>query len=203
MNAKRTFFNGKELIVRKEFSMFDEAIREDGMLISSKILDIKVEPLLGYDKIWKEVIFKTYNNEIRFCYARILTSLETGKDTTVTYTCKDSLKGYVDYLDREIDNEHLEYEDIISGEFEGFSKEGYINISDMLGKYVLDENGKRYEFLRWNTFFDTLYGTYLGNGIKLCSYRDSRGEQCFGISNNLGCGRMYTKKEFLNIFGKK
>ena len=64
-------------------------------------------------KKWKEVIYKTYDNEVRFCYARTLTSLETGEETTFTYTCKDSLKGYVYHLDYEIDSEHLKYEDII------------------------------------------------------------------------------------------
>ena len=54
--AKRTFFDGKELIVRKETSVFDYAIEEDGLLISSKILNVRTQPLSGYVKKWKEVI---------------------------------------------------------------------------------------------------------------------------------------------------
>ena len=46
--AKRTFFDGKELIVRKETSVFDYAIEEDGLLISSKILNVRTQPLSGY-----------------------------------------------------------------------------------------------------------------------------------------------------------
>lgn len=201
--AKRTFFDGKELIVRKETSVFDYAIEEDGLLISSKILNVRTQPLSGYAKKWKEVIYKTYDNEVRFCYARTLTSLETGEETTFTYTCKDSLKGYVYHLDYEIDSEHLKYEDIISGEFEGFQRDKHINISDMLGKYVVANNGKKYKFLRWDFFFNTLYGTFEGHGIKVNSYTDNHGRQCFGIIDNNGCGYMYTKEEFLNIFGKK
>lgn len=203
MDAKRTFFNGKELIVRKENPEFEYPIVEEGLLITSKVLDISTHPLQGYKKEWKEVIYKTYENAVRFCYARTLTSIETGEDTTFTYTCKDSLKGFVDYLDFEIDNEHLKYEDLISGEFEGFEKDKYIKISDMLGKYVVASNGKKYKFLRWDFSFDTLYGTFEGHEIKVNSYTDKHGRQCFGIIDNNGCGDMYTKEEFLNIFGKK
>lgn len=143
MDAKRTFFNGKELIVRKENPEFEYPIVEEGLLITSKVLDISTHPLQGYKKEWKEVIYKTYENAVRFCYARTLTSIETGEDTTFTYTCKDSLN------------------------------------------------------------FDTLYGTFEGHGIKVNSYTDKHGRQCFGIIDNNGCGDMYTKEEFLNIFGKK
>ena len=38
MDAKRTFFNGKELIVRKENPEFEYPIVEEGLLIASKIL---------------------------------------------------------------------------------------------------------------------------------------------------------------------
>ena len=72
-----------------------------------------------------------------------------------------------------------------------------------LGKYVIASNGKKYKFLHWNIFFDTLYGTFEGHGIKVNSYTDKHGRQCFGIIDNNGCGDMYTKEEFLNIFGKK
>ena len=52
MDAKRTFFNGKELIVRKENPEFEYPIVEEGLLITSKILDISTQPLQGYKKEW-------------------------------------------------------------------------------------------------------------------------------------------------------
>ena len=138
---KRTFFDGKELIVRKETSVFDYAIEEDGLLISSKILNVRTQPLSGYVKKWKEVIYKTYDNEIRFCYARTLTSLETGEETTFTYTCKDSLKGYVYHLDYEIDSEHLKYEDIIERKDSRELKRGnivYLKLNSFMENIIIE-----------------------------------------------------------------
>lgn len=203
---KKTYYDGKELFVTQIGGVFSDELKKKGLFISEKELEI-CDPYVNPDcrTTWWEVVYKNTTGKTRYCYTCAMHPLYTDELFSINFISFEQLSiDYIKELSANMDD--LEYEDApIVQEFKGFNRKEckkHLLIYEMMGKYFIDKKGKKWEFPTRSEFPRLLLGTHDGMDVAIGAYRGQDSKQYFTIDTR-GLGqKMYTKEEFLGMFGE-